>query len=259
MDKEVFTGILAFVEGRSKAEGGYGLTPLLPATVEDTYHALRTLETVRGVSWLKKVFIQGLLKTYLASLAETPWISARTLFQVLYCASLADLALDKGKTMNYLKQTLSKTTALSERYYCARTLREVLAVDDMAVMRKARMVRFSGWRTARELWMKLYLRQGSSSFDPEQKGKMVRWLQACQNGDGGFGFLPGTTSYIENCHICTRALAFLNANFFDVEGCRHFVLACKSGNGGFARSLGSAPFLDATCHAVAAMNLLKGC
>ena len=135
--------------------------------------------------------------------------------------------------------------------------REILVVRDMAGWRKARMTRFTKWRTGRELWMNLYLHQGVS-MDSTRKDKIVHWLQACQNGDGGFGFLPRTTSYLENCHICVRALAFLDATPLNVEGCYHFVIACRNGSGGFAKTPGAASFLEATWHAVAVFSCLEG-
>jgi len=38
--------VLGFVQARRKESGGYGATPLLPATVQDTYHALRIVKTL---------------------------------------------------------------------------------------------------------------------------------------------------------------------------------------------------------------------
>jgi len=48
MDGEIFLEILSFVGARRKEEGGYGATPLLPATVEDTYHALKKRSVAAG-------------------------------------------------------------------------------------------------------------------------------------------------------------------------------------------------------------------
>lgn len=261
MDRDILTEILAFVEARRKEGGGYGATPLLPATVEDTYRALCTIEILSKICILRKLVAfnrhERSLRRYLTYVAETSWVSARTTYQALYCSSLTGLTLDRGKTEDYVKRRLMKPAGLAERYYCARILREILAVREVTIWRKAGMVRFFKWRTGRELWMKLYLQQGVSSIEPTRREKMVHWLQACQNGDGGFGFLPGTTSYMENCHTCTRALALLHAKPLNVEGCHHFVLACRTGSGGFARSPGAASFLDATSHAVAVLSLFE--
>jgi hypothetical protein len=262
MNKEILSAILSFVEMRRKEEGGYGATPLLPATVEDTYHALRILEAFSEIRSLRKSVAsfrhERSLRRYITDAAGAPRVSARTTFQVMACALSSGVALDSAKAIEYVSRRLTDTLHLGERYYCARILREALNVRDMTAWRKATMSGFHKWRTARELWMKLYLQQSSSFSESPQKQEMVAWLQACQNSDGGFGFLPRTTSYIENCHTCIRALALLHAKPQDLEGCLHFVLACRTGRGGFARSPGAAPFLDATWHAVAVFSLLAG-
>jgi hypothetical protein len=261
MDREIFLGVLSYVGARRQEAGGYGATPLLPATVEDTYHALRILEAFSEIRSLSKSVAsfrrERPLRRYITNAAGVPWVSARTTFQVMACALSSGVALNSGKAIQYISRRLTNTLHLDERYYCARILREALHVRDMTSWRKATMSRFHKWRTARELWMKLYLQQSVSLIESSRKEEMVAWLQACQNSDGGFGFLPRTTSYIENCHTCIRALALLHAKPQDLDGCLHFVLACRTGRGGFARNPGAAPFLDATWHAVAVFSILE--
>ena len=84
MDREILSGIISFVEARRKEEGGYGATPLLPATVEDTYHALRILDLLCRMRSLRKIVAPGHhagpLERYIAKAAETTWVSARTTF-----------------------------------------------------------------------------------------------------------------------------------------------------------------------------------
>lgn len=42
--------VVDFVMSRWQASGGFGFVPSLPASVEDTYHAVRILETIRPLS-----------------------------------------------------------------------------------------------------------------------------------------------------------------------------------------------------------------
>jgi prenyltransferase beta subunit len=88
-------------------------------------------------------------------------------------------------------------------------------------------------------------------------GELVAWLQRTQNGDGGFGFFPGTTSFIENCHAGLAALSLLGARPIDLDGARAFVVSCQTGRGGFARSPKAAPFLDASWYGIASLRLLE--
>ena len=261
MDRETFLGVLSFVGARRKEEGGFGATPLLPATVEDTYRALRILEILCRINRLRRIVTcrrhEGSLERYVAKAVDTPWVSSRTTFQILYCASSIGLAVDSPKLTEYILRRLANKPYLTERYYCSRILKEIMGVRDMTNWPKARMSTFFKWRTARELLMKLYLHQGVFAIEPSRKQAMVQWVQTCQNSDGGFGFLPGTTSYIENSHASIWALALLDAKPLDPDAAIHFVLACRTGRGGFARNPGAAPFLDATWHAVAVLSLLR--
>jgi len=81
---------------------------------------------------------------------------------------------------------------------------------------------------------------------------MSRWQEW-----GGFGGLPGTTSFIENTHCWLKALALMDSAPLSPDMARDFILRCKTRGGGFARKSGGAPFLYATWHAVASLNLLS--
>ena len=45
---EVFSRAIDFVLLREKREGGFGATPKLPATIEDTFHSLKIIEFLIG-------------------------------------------------------------------------------------------------------------------------------------------------------------------------------------------------------------------
>ena len=253
--------ILSFVKARRKVDGGYGATPLLPATIEDSYHALRILETI-GKSAGFKTLTSSLLKDeslrdYLIRSVETEWVSARTTFQVLYSRRLIGLPFDETIVTDFLSRRTAKRLHLAERYYRARIVLEVLRKRTEKARKKPSPFTPVRWRTASELWMRLYLATAPAAQESPVREHLISWFRACQTSDGGFGFLPGTTSYVENCHTCIRALAFLNALPKYPETCLHFLLACRTGGGGFARNPGAAPFLDATWHAVATGAILE--
>ena len=253
--------ILSFVLARRKEDGGYGATPLLPATVEDTYNALRILETIGKTRGLKTLTAacrkDEALREYLIRSVETEWVSARTTFQVLYSRRIVGLPLDESKATAFLSYRPTKRLHLAERYYRARIVQEVLRKTTEKARKKQSPFTPMRWRTASELWMRLYLATAPATQESPVRAYLVSWFRACQTSDGGFGFLPGTTSYVENCHTCLRALAFLNALPKYPEACLHFLLACRTGGGGFARNSGAAPFLDATWHAVATWAILE--
>jgi hypothetical protein len=45
--RPIITAAIPFVAARKKETGGFGATPRLPATIQDTYHALHILQLAR--------------------------------------------------------------------------------------------------------------------------------------------------------------------------------------------------------------------
>jgi hypothetical protein len=105
--------------------------------------------------------------------------------------------------------------------------------------------------------MHMYLERLFRNSLPQAMPRLISWFRASQNGDGGFGFFHGTTSFVENCHYCLQALTVLGAEPVDPEKARRFITACRTASGGFGRGIRAAPFLDATWHAVASLVLLN--
>jgi len=248
---------LPFVEARRKERGGYGATPMLPATVEDTYYALRILSTLKPQD--SQSFTQDrVLKNYLTNMSETEWVGARTTFHFLAACSMVKIPVDSDKTILFVKRRLAKTGDLDECYFCTRIAWEIPGLPDSLGMKySARDYVKLTWRDATELWMHIYQLSGRQT-DQEilLRNDLVDWLQACQNSDGGFGFLPGTTSFIENCYSCLRALDLLVAGPLNPSGCQSFLMSCWTGTGGFARANRAMAFLYSTWYGIAAFRIL---
>jgi len=92
----------------------------------------------------------------------------------------------------------------------------------------------------------------------EREPDMADWLRRCQNDDGGFGFFPGTTSYMEYCDYSLSALALLGGEPKHRQRAEDFIVYCQSGSGGFARAIRALPFLEASWHAMHALAVLAG-
>lgn len=250
--------VLGFVLARQKKSGGFSATPMLPPTAEDTYYALRILTTLKQHS--SSLYDQDtVLKDYLFRLGQTEWRSARTTFHLLASSCMAAVPVDIPKADMFVKKRIGETADLAEHYYCARIAREVLGLTDEGV----RTGQLAGdhatltWHNASELWMNLYLIYGGhAEIQVARRDKLVAWLQACQNYDGGFGFLPGSTSFIENSYTCLRAFSLLNAAPQDPAGCQSFLVSCVTGAGGFSRASRATAFLFSTWHAIGSFQLM---
>lgn len=261
-----FAAILAaavpFVEARRKPSGGFGATPRLPATIEDTYHALNILGLARQYDELGKGFDLAEdenLRSYLEGCRRTLSVGSRMTFQLLWCCRTAGLALDSDAVEAAVLDRIQTAVSLDDWYYCAGILVEVLGRKPAmkAGERHLAAVLNRHWRSVDEAWMHLYLSRIFGLALPRSDEEMISWFRACQNGDGGFGFFPGTTSFVENCHSCLRALDALGAVPADPERAGQFLAGCQTAFGGFGRGLRATAFLDTTWHAVAALSLLN--
>jgi hypothetical protein len=251
----VSRGILAFVMARWQESGGFGFAPTLPASVEDTYHSLRILEEIRPVSEERLGILKrnSRLGAFLRRAEDKETWSIKTASQYAFCCVFMGLASELSWLNHFLGTRLSHSPDLTDHYYAARTVREWVPQMDIPLIEHTPV----NWRSARDLWMVLYLNGGTIERLKTTKVDLIKWLQACQNPDGGFGCLPGTTSFIENCHWCMRALALLGEKPLFRDMARDFILRCRTSGGGFARKNGAAPFLYATWHAVSGLGSLS--
>ncbi len=142
MPEEIVKGIISFVEARRKETGGYGAAPRLPATVEDTYLALRILEAL-GDRFARSCRENIGLKNYLSHVSEVDWVAAKTTFHVLYACRLAGVPVDENRTIAVVERQVRVRFDLAERYYCARIMKEFLGAADNAVVKTIRRVHSS--------------------------------------------------------------------------------------------------------------------
>ncbi|MFA6283423.1 MAG: prenyltransferase/squalene oxidase repeat-containing protein [Desulfurivibrionaceae bacterium] len=245
--------LMEFVHKRRKATGGYGATPRLPATIQDTFQAV-AIHLVLGED-APTPQSEPALAEYLARMAAVPWLGIDTTFRLLSTCHICGLGMDGERIRSHLAARLARDTSLAATYYASRIAREILGEepDFLAPKRSLALpVPCAVEDAARYLFVK------NMGGEPVAGAEMLAgWLQRAQNGDGGFGFFPGTTSFIENCHAALAALSLLGAKPLDPGNARAFILSCQTGRGGFGRSQRAAPFLDASWHGVASLRLLE--
>jgi len=244
--------LMEFVHKRRKATGGYGATPRLPATIQDTFQAV-AIGLVLGQD-PPTPQSEPALAEYLARMLAVPWLGIDTTFRLLMTCHICGVALDAERVRSHLVACLARDTSLAATYYVSRIAREILGEepDFLGPQRPLTLpARYAVEDVARSLFVKIMGKQ-----QIEEAGELAGWLQRTQNGDGGFGFFPGTTSFIENCHAGLAGLSLLGARPIDLGNVRAFIISCQTGRGGFGRSPRAAPFLDASWHGVASLRLL---
>ena len=245
-----------FTLDRKKDDGGFGATPKLPATLEDTYHGLRILDGVerycglpKGVELERELHSQFLL--YFVS--KKPNLGMKGAYQLIWCMKRCSLCAKAERIAK--KDFLNSTPQGLEDIYYAMSICWLLDLTTpfgFSSQKLAQTVTFKGILFKR--WMAIFIDKMTGGGLIDQR-KASNWIKKCQNYDGGFGFLPGSTSYLENTHFALHALGFLNESTLDRENATRFVIGCQTKNGGFSRKADAAPFLDATWHGVASLIL----
>jgi hypothetical protein len=260
---DIFSATIPFVMTRRKTTGGFGATPRLPATIEDTYHALNILNLARKYNALDKNEFDPLvdepLRSYLETRRQTLTASTRTTFQMLWCCRTVGLELDRDAVAADAISRLQAYDSLEVWYYGARILVEVLGSESLPFSENRNLATVLGhaWRAVDEAWMHMYISRKFRNNLPQPAPEMISWFQACQNGDGGFGFFPGTTSFVENCFACLQALAVLNASPRDPKLAFRFLTGAQNASGGFCRNSRAVAFLYSTWDALAALAILN--
>lgn len=262
--RHLFTAAIPFVVALRKESGGFGATRRLPATIQDTYHSLNILNLSRQYTLPpggeSALLSEDNLRAYLtACLPLLPSTGISTTFQLLWSCRTAGVMFDCGAVETAVSSKMRGSESLDEWYYCARILTEILGNNHLlpAGAQGLTTVLSRGWRCVDEAWMHVYLAKALSRALPLPEPQLIAWFQACQNGDGGFGFFPGTTSFIENCHASLRALAILGSGPLEPDLASLFLAGCQTAKGGFSRSGRAAPFLDASWHALASLSFLS--
>jgi hypothetical protein len=258
----IVTGAIPFVMARRKISGGFGATPRLPATIEDTYHALHILNLARRYDTACESEIspspESNLNSFLDARSKFLPTGTRTAYQLLWCCRAAGLELETGGIVATVIARLQATTSLEDWYYGARIMKEIQAEHPLLIAgeKNLALVLDRPWRCVDEAWMLMYLSREFRGTLPRPAPELIGWFRACQSGDGGFGFFPGTTSFAENCYACLRALALLQAAPLHPDRAFYFLNGCQTISGGFGRSSRAAPFLDSTWYTLAALAII---
>ncbi len=259
-----FTCILkeavSFVEKRAKKTGGFGATPNLPATIEDTYHAFRIINLTQrwiGNDPTKMKGSFGIHRAYLRSRMSMSETGPKTLFQLLWSCKFTGLPVEQNRILKLIIDRSRKDSRIESWYYFASIL-TLFKVEPARILTckafKPDVSFFDG--ISKKRWMALYM-DSVLRLKMVDTAKTAAWFMRCQNGDGGFGFMPHTTSYIENCGYSLKALSLLNRPPVNTKAAVRFVLSCRTGSGGFSRNSNSAPFLESTWHAIISLFLLN--
>jgi hypothetical protein len=240
--------VLGYLLARQKPTGGFGLTLRLPPTLEDTYYAVRALELLEATTRVNP------LGDYLNGVPVSATSPIKVLLQQAY------LRRRSGSPIEGLEEAvlvrLHRRPSLAELYWALRVARELGGGSKerlSAAIWEVSESRLASWRTVTDFWQLLVLREFRRLPAPADA---LTWALSCQNLDGGFGFLPGSTSFLENTIYGLRVVAHLGGRLRWPERCGEYVLRCRSTSGGFGRTSSALPSPETTYMALASLRLL---
>ncbi len=244
--------LLEFISLRQKNDGGFAAFPSLPHTLQDTFQAIDTLsilenqlggdnlvastktrETVSYVTGSQTGGATGSMRLqyFIAEICRLLKIESRLIPDAII--------YDSGGETDY-------EYGFHRQYFGFPPADHGPDVDGLFRQRHL---------TCKDLMF--FLKITPEKDRGTMKNRTVDWLRRCQNADGGFGFYPGTTSYIENCHYCLESLSILGQLPQYDHKTENFILWSQTTSGGFSRNIRAAPFLDSTWHAVRALEALQ--
>jgi len=254
--------VIAYIRTLQKKSGGFGATRRLPATIEDTYHSIaifRLLAADLSVdSELADCRSDRLLLGFIERMWANPQLDVKTIYQLYATAMDLNAGFDPAPMRALAAKRLQQQTTLRTYFYTAMILGSACLPLLQRQLGPEWLYRiFPLRRICEGIFMALGAVQASCVEIPEPlQTELIDWLQRCQTPDGGFGFMPGTTSFIENTHFCLKSLTRLQAKPEDTQKAVAFISRCQTRYGGFGRRGLASPFLDSTYHAIASLSIL---
>ena len=239
--------IVKYLKDREKKEGGFSFAPDLYPDVEDTYYAIRTLQL------LEVEIDRGKTANYLKSINWSDVNFPRAIYRIIYLHLSAGMKLPVP-LIDLLRKDWSRFQPLDAQYFSNEVLK--LLNIPFKPLSSSSLFQFHPDDNLQSLQKKVsILLDLKIDFD---KQEIIRWVQLCQSGDGGFGFHTGTkTSYMENIYCALEILSKLQSSPRRIDACREYILGCQTKSGGFGRAHSSFPFIESTFQAVAGLFMLE--
>lgn len=238
-----------FLIKRKSKQGGFSFSNHLPPTIEDTYYCLRAIETLGNLG-LELDYLphqDRLLKLWL--LGNSIWSEPRVFYHLLVSYRICKLEIDKRTVSTFLSLWEKREITLERAYY-------LVKISEFLGNKKLNIKISETPKVTRDYWHFLYLSERGFTLDSDIRNYAPQYIIACQNADGGFGFSPKTTSFIDTTFYCLRALELLNIKPMNYENLLSFILFCQTKEGGFARRPAASAFLDSTYYALYSIKTL---
>ena len=238
--------IIQYLNDHESTEGGFSFVLDLFPNIEDTYYAVRTFKL------LKVDIDRNKVANYLKSINFEEVGIPRIIYMSFYLH--ISLGVELPPPLNQLLRTDWSRFPIIDACYYSDNIQKLLN-QPLKSLTSSSPFQFHPQDNLQRLQKRVSgLLDHGIDFN---RHEIIRWVQLCQNGDGGFGFYPGTkTSYMENIYCALEILSKLHASPWWIDTCREYILGCQTKSGGFGRAPFSFPFIEATFQAVTGLFIL---
>ena len=238
--------VVRYLKDREKEEGGFSFAPELYPDIEDTYYGVRTLQL------LKADIDRDKTANYLKSIDLKEVGFPRAVYMLVYIHLSLGIELPRQLIDLYSKDWYG--FAMLDAQYFSDEMGKLLG-RPLKLLHSSSPFQFQTNESLQTLRKKVsILFDHNINFDRQQ---IIRWVQLSQNGDGGFGFYPVTTSYMENTYCALEILWKFDASPLQFDLAEKYILSCQTNSGGFGRAPASFPFIESTFHAVSGLLVLE--
>ena len=241
---------IAFILQYEQPEGGFSFSKTTPPTREDTYYAMRVLNK------LNVTYSNLDTNQYLENTLMDLHHSCKHYFQLLFLLNLSSLEGHPTTMKNLLDlHRYLKEENINEIYYYM-LISEIINTKFDFIIPNSKLSQDIVTLNYIPEVTRLIFVMNKLDLEFEEK-KYIKWIQKTQSSDGGFGFLPYTTAFLENTCYALRGLNILNALPSNIDMCEKFVKSCRIGNGGYARKSDALGTLQSTYHAVCCHEIIN--
>ena len=237
--------IMDYVLSQESLEGGFSFSKTTPPTLEDTYFALRIFDEL-GIAYNSQKTIK-----YIKNVPLLQHDHIKHTYYLAYARYI--LHINESSFDEHLNKFVKDIhpKKIEDIYYLLK-ISELTHIQFIYNEKYALYLNHE--RYISQIREKMFIL--SMLGKPIDKKSYVRIIRGFQNGDGGFGFHQGTTSFLENTYDALYALTILHSNPQDIDACEKFVHACKS-KSGFGRQIYAVPTLEYTYYALSSLKMIQ--
>lgn len=239
--------VCSFVLRYEQLGGGFSFARTTPATLEDTFYALATLDL------LKIQYSNDKTKEYIRSIEKIGGV--KHLFQILFISKRYNIEI--AWLYNAIENFPFETIHDPESIYYASKIAELLGNDEITIklIQNLKKISMKEHLLSELCWKAISHKKLGVQFDKEKVAEKIKQFQGY---DGGFSFTEkGAPSFIEETYLAMEALSELSHKPNNTEACISFVQSCRANDGGYGRQITTVPSLEATYYAVAILKILK--